>query len=30
MWKEFEAGEGFQEKLAQSRRDAKGNAFFFS
>jgi protein FAM50 len=30
MWKEFEAGEGFEEKLAQSRRDAQGNAFFFS
>ena len=30
LWKEYEAGEGFEEKLAQSRRDAEGNAFFFS
>jgi len=30
LWKEYEAGKGFEEKLAQSRRDAEGNAFFFS
>ena len=30
LWKEFEAGKGFEEKLAQSRRDVEGNAFFFS
>ncbi len=30
LWKVFEAGEGFEEKLAQSRRDAEGNAFFFT
>lgn len=30
QWKEFEAGKDFEDKLAQSRRDAQGNAFFFS
>jgi protein FAM50 len=30
LWKEYEAGKGFEEKVAQSRRDAEGNAFFFS
>lgn len=30
LWREFEAGKDFEETLAQSRRDAQGNAFFFS
>ena len=30
LWREFEAGEGFGEKLSQMKRDAEGNAFFFS
>jgi len=30
LWKEFEIGKGFEEKMAKSRRDAEGNAFFFS
>lgn len=30
LWRGFEAGEGFEEKLSQMKRDAEGNAFFFS
>ena len=30
LWKQYETGDGFEEKVAQSRRDAEGNAFFFS
>lgn len=30
LWKEYEPGKEFEEKLGQSRRDAEGNAFFFS
>ena len=30
LWKEYEAGADFEEKMSKMRRDAKGNAFFFA
>jgi protein FAM50 len=30
LWKEYEAGADFTEKISKMRRDAEGNAFFFS
>ena len=30
MWREFEPGKEFEEKMAKTRRDAGGNPFFFS
>jgi protein FAM50 len=30
LWKEYEAGADFEEKMSKMRRDAEGNAFFFS
>lgn len=30
LWKEYEAGTDFEEKMSKMRRDAEGNAFFFS
>jgi protein FAM50 len=30
LWKEYEAGTDFEEKMSRMRRDAKGNAFFFA
>jgi protein FAM50 len=30
LWKEYEAGVDFEEKMSKMRRDAEGNAFFFS
>ena len=30
LWKNYEVGDGFEDRAAQSRRDAQGNAFFFS
>ena len=30
LWKEYEAGADFTEKMSKMRRDAEGNAFFFS
>jgi len=29
LWKEYEAGKDFEDKVAQMKRDAQGNAFFF-
>lgn len=30
LWKEYEAGADFEEKMTKMRRDGEGNAFFFS
>jgi len=30
LWREYEPGVEFQEKMTKARRDAEGNAFFFS
>lgn len=30
LWREYEPGKDFEEKMASVRRDGEGNAFFFS
>lgn len=30
LWREYEAGADFEEKILKMRRDVEGNAFFFS
>ena len=30
LWKEYEAGKEFEEKMARMRRDGEGNTFFYS